>query len=167
MKGFFTASQQSICSTWSDDEPRVLLSLRQNVRRKRSQPWQSSGRFHRNNALALAALSVCSYLISQRRTLVPHSPFLSDLVPCHFLLFPWINKNLKGKRFDIEAVKTGLQEALDGITVEEFQECFKRLRKKFDKCIEVEGQYFEGDYIDFVLKMLINNNKPRYFWVPL
>jgi hypothetical protein len=53
---------------------------------------------------------------------------------------------LKGKHFaDMEEVKTKTMEALKGITLQEFQDCFKKWKTCLDRCIASNGQYFEGD----------------------
>jgi len=55
---------------------------------------------------------------------------------------------LRGKRFaDVEEVKKKTTEALKGITLKEFQDCFKKLKTRLDRCIASNGQYFEGDWI--------------------
>ena len=70
----------------------------------------------------------------------------SDLALCDFFLFPRMKKNRKGKRFDsVEAVKTASQRVLDDIKVEEFQKCFEQWERRFDKSINSNGEYFEGD----------------------
>jgi len=36
-------------------------------------------------------------------------------------------------------------EALKAITLQEFQNCFEKWKKQWDKCIDSQGEYFEGD----------------------
>ena len=38
-----------------------------------------------------------------------------------------------------------MTEALKAITQQEFQNCFKQWKNQWDKCIDSQGQYFEGD----------------------
>lgn len=125
----------------------VLRRLREDVRRKRPELWQSGDWFlHHNNAPAHTALRVIHYLASRGWPVVPHPPYSPDLAPCDFFIFPRMKKNLKGKRLDdVEAVKTASQRVLDNIKVEEFQRCFKQWEKRLDKCIESNGEYFEDD----------------------
>jgi hypothetical protein len=55
---------------------------------------------------------------------------------------------LKGKYFaELEEVKEKKTEALKGITLQEFQDCFKKWKTRLSLCIASNGQYFEGDSI--------------------
>ena len=94
------------------------------------------------------ALSVKQFLTQNSMTELIHSPYSPDLTPCDFFLFPRIKKVLKGKRFaDVEEVKKKTTETLKGITLQEFQDCFKKWKTRLDRCIASNGQYFEGDSI--------------------
>jgi hypothetical protein len=35
--------------------------------------------------------------------------------------------------------------ALKAIALQEFQNCFEQWKKRWDKCIASQGEYFEGD----------------------
>jgi len=57
-----------------------------------------------------------------------------------------MKKVLKGKRFaNVEEVKEKMTEALKGIALQEFQDCFENWKTRLDQCIALNGQYFEGD----------------------
>jgi len=73
-------------------------------------------------------------------------PYSPDLAPCDFFLFPRMKRDLKGKHFqNVEEVKEKTTEALKAITLPEFQNCFEQWKKRWDKCIDSQGEYFEGD----------------------
>ena len=38
-----------------------------------------------------------------------------------------------------------MTEALKAITLQEFQNCSEQWKKRWDKCIDSQGEYFEGD----------------------
>ena len=79
-------------------------------------------------------------------TPITHPPYSPDLAPCDFFLFPRLKKNMKGKRFGtVEEVKQKSLEGLKDIPLCEFQSCFDQWEKRLDKCILVNGEYFEGD----------------------
>jgi len=126
---------------------KVLKRLRDAVRRKRPELWQSGEWWlHHDNAPAHKALSVKQFLTKNGMTQLIHPPYSPDLAPCDFFLFPRMKKVLKGKRFaDVEEVKTKTTEALKGITLQEFQDCFEKWKTRLDRCIASNGQYFEGD----------------------
>ena len=57
-----------------------------------------------------------------------------------------MKRDLKGKRFqNVEEVRDKTTEALKAVTLQEFQNCFEQWKKWSDKCIDSQGEYFEGD----------------------
>jgi hypothetical protein len=46
---------------------------------------------------------------------------------------------------DVEEEKKKMMEALKGITLTEFQDCFEKWKTRLDRCFASNGQYFEGD----------------------
>jgi hypothetical protein len=53
---------------------------------------------------------------------------------------------LKGRRFDtIEEIQGEWQRVLDTRTEKDFQEAFQKWRRRWDRCLHVGGNYFEGD----------------------
>jgi hypothetical protein len=57
-----------------------------------------------------------------------------------------MKSQMKGKRFaDVSEVKKKMLEVLNNISTEEFQKCFQEWEKRWHKCIESKGEYFEGD----------------------
>ena len=63
-----------------------------------------------------------------------------------FFLFPRIKGQIKGKYFaDVSEVKKKTLEVLNNISTEEFQKCFQQWEKRWHKCTESKGEYFEGD----------------------
>jgi hypothetical protein len=78
-------------------------------------------------------------------TTVPQ-PLLPGPGTQRFFLFPRMKKDLKGKRFqNVEEVRVKTTEALKAITLQEFQNCFEQWKKRWDKCIASQGEYFEGN----------------------
>ena len=72
-------------------------------------------------------------------------PYSPDLAPCNFFLFPRMKRDRKEKRFQNVEVREKTTEALKAITLQEFHNCFKHWKKRWDKCIDSQGEYFEGD----------------------
>ena len=59
-----------------------------------------------------------------------------------------MKKVLKGKCFtDVEEVKQKMAEALKGIQIDEFKNCFEQWKKKphLIRCTVSNGEYFDGD----------------------
>jgi hypothetical protein len=52
---------------------------------------------------------------------------------------------LKGRRFDTIEIQAESQEVLNTLTLENFQACMESWIKRWDRCIHVQGDYFEED----------------------
>ena len=80
---------------------------------------------------AHTAPSVQHFLAEKQHNPCAHSPFSPDLAPSDFILFSWMKKVLKGKCFvDVEEVKQKMAEALKGIKIKNFKNCFEQWKKK-------------------------------------
>jgi len=66
--------------------------LRESVRRKRPGLWPDKWIFHHDNAPAHDALRVREFLAKNSITKMDLPPYLPDLVPCDFWLFPKLKK---------------------------------------------------------------------------
>ena len=45
----------------------------------------------------------------------------------------------------MEEVKQKTAEALKGVKINKFKNCFEQWKKRLDRCIASNGEYFEGD----------------------
>jgi hypothetical protein len=53
---------------------------------------------------------------------------------------------LKGRRFDTtEEIQGEWQRVLDSVTEKGLQEAFRKWRVRWERCVHVGGNYFEGD----------------------
>jgi len=53
---------------------------------------------------------------------------------------------LKVRRFDNnEEIQTESQKVLDTLIEKDFQKAFQKWRRRWDRCLNVEGNYFEGN----------------------
>ena len=72
---------------------------------------------------------------------VPHPPYIPDLDPCDFWLFP----KLRVCRYEtIEEMKEAVTKVIETLTQEDFHGAFQKLFERY-KCIAAGGGYFEGD----------------------
>jgi hypothetical protein len=86
------------------------------------------------------------FLAKHATTVPPQPPYSPDLAPADFFLFQKLKSTLKGRRFEsIEAIKTNSLAHLGRIPKTAFQECFRTLKKRWQRCIQSRGEYFEGD----------------------
>ena len=73
---------------------------------------------------------------------VPHPPYRPDLAPCDFWLIP----KLRGSRYEtIMEMKEAAAKVIDTLTQEDSHGAFQKLLERYNKCIAVGGDYFEGD----------------------
>ncbi|KAG5347613.1 MOS1T transposase, partial [Acromyrmex charruanus] len=103
---------------------------------------------HHDNAPAHTSLLVREFLAKNNTLMMPQPPYSPDLAPCDFFLFPKLKRPMKGRRYaTIEEIKTASKEELNKITKNDFLKCFEDWKKRWDKCIISDGDYFEGDKI--------------------
>ena len=125
----------------------VLRRLKQAVRRKRPDLWKNrSWRLHHDNAPAHTSFRTTEFLTKSNVALVPHPPYSPDLAPCDFSFFPQMKMKLKGNRYDtIEEVQSATRAVLKTFEEGFFGSTFETWKKRWDRCIAAEGDYFEGD----------------------
>jgi histone-lysine N-methyltransferase SETMAR len=67
-----------------------------------------------------------------------------DLAPSDFHLFPKLKEFLGGRRFKSdETVKDAVKEWLNGLAAEVYDEGIQKLITRYDKCLNVGGDYVE------------------------
>ena len=96
----------------------VLERLMLRMQQVRCKQWENSAwLLHHDNAPAHKAPSVRQFLAKRQVTELSHLPYLPDMAPCDFCLFPKVKQVLKGSRFeDLQAIKESVTKVLRGIT---------------------------------------------------
>ncbi|VVC30289.1 Winged helix-turn-helix DNA-binding domain [Cinara cedri] len=80
---------------------------------------------------------------------LPQAPYSPDMSSCDFFLFPQTKLAVKGTHFEsITDIQNAVTRILQDIPVEAFQKCYESWKKRWNQCIGVGGEYFEGDHID-------------------
>lgn len=127
---------------------KVLDRLRKRVIRVRpeiAKTWI----LHHDNAPCHRAFSVSRFLASKNIAVLPQAPYSPDMSPCDFFLFPQTKLAVKGTHFEsITDIQNAVTRVLQDIPVEAFQKCYESWKKRWNQCIVVGGEYFEGDHID-------------------
>ena len=73
-----------------------------------------------------------------------------NLAPCDFFLFGRLKKPLRGTRYSTrDEVMEQSKMALMAIPQTDYRKCFEDSIKRWHKCVAVDGEYFEGDNIDY------------------
>ena len=129
----------------------VLTNLCERVRRH--EMWKNdSWVLHQDNMPAHNALSVKTFLMKYKITVLEHPPYSPDLAPCDFFLFPKIKSALKGTRFfeSIDAVRAKATELMNKLSEDDLQHCFQQWKIRMERCRDRGGEYNEGDNISVV-----------------
>ena len=73
-----------------------------------------------------------------------YPPYIPNLAPKHFFLFPYVRNKMKGQHFSSpeEAVDEFKMHVLEK-PQSEWQKCFDNWFKRMPKCIDLNGEYFE------------------------
>ena len=129
----------------------VMRRLREAVRLNRPDLWKENSWFlHHDNAPSHSALVIRDHFAKNFTHIVPQPPYPPDLAPCDFWLFNKMKRPLRGHRFDtIEEIQEKSKKVLKAIPKQDFSKCFDEWKIRWHKCIAAEGDYFEGDEIDF------------------
>ena len=87
--------------------------------------------------------------VPQESLTMPQPPYSPDMAPNDFFLFPKIKRTLKDRRFTaIDDIKSASLNELKAIPKIESEKCFEDWKKRWHKCIILNGDYFEGDNIN-------------------
>jgi histone-lysine N-methyltransferase SETMAR len=123
----------------------VLLRLRENIRRKRSDLWRAKNWIlHDDNAPCHRALLFCEFLANHNMLSLPHPPYSLDLALADFFLFPKMKMQLKGRRFhSVADIQCESQKVMDSLTQNDFKAAFQQWQERCDQCIAAQGDYFE------------------------
>ena len=80
--------------------------------------------------------------------MLPHPSYPPDLTPADFFFMSKtkISVKKKKKRFStIDEIKENALTELRAIPETAFQDCFQQWKRRWQKCINQEGEYIEGD----------------------
>ena len=120
-----------------------LKHLREAIKEKGPGKLTRGMLLHQDNApdhtfvVAMATIHDCGF------ELVPHPPYLPDLAPSDFHLFPQMKKALAGCHFASDDVIAAVEEFLESQTKELFYTGIKALQSHWSKCSALEGDYVE------------------------
>jgi hypothetical protein len=93
-------------------------------------------------------------------TTLEYSPYSPELAAADVYLFPRLKSALKGRRFcNVTDIIKNAKGELKRLIQTGFQECFQQLYSRWQKCIVVHGEYFEGNITEMiVLFVFLRNN---------
>ena len=115
-----------------------------------------------DNAPAHSAHAIKGFLAINNTALVRQPPYYPDLAPFDFWLFPKLKTTLKRTRF--QSCKTIMKKTtaeLRSIPEEEFKRRFQKWQRRWEKCAHLQGEYFEGNQIKFVIFIVLCVLSPK------
>ena len=84
------------------------------------------------------------YLTENKVESCQNRPYSVDLSPCDFFLFQKLKNQLQGIQFNNdEEMLEALDHALKCLIKEDFENCFDDWFSRMQKCIDVDGEYFD------------------------
>ena len=102
-----------------------------------------------DNAPSRSSLIVTEFLAKHGTKVISQTPFLTDLAPCDFFLFPKLKYPLRGMRHErIEAIKINSLRELKAIPAEAYKKLMENWINRWHACIASRGAYSKGDNKD-------------------
>ena len=124
----------------------ILSHLRHAISRKRGNKKLKKFTLHMDNASPHTSLLTRTFLIQSGTKVMVHPPYSPDLAPSDFWFFPRLKRPLRGKRFpNLAALEEAVDECIADILSFEFEQCIQKMwPKRWARCVNSEGMYFEG-----------------------
>lgn len=122
----------------------LLDQLNSNICERRPSLAKKKIIFLQDNAPAHKSVIAMAKLKDLHFELLEHPPYSPDLAPSDFHLFPNLKRFLRGKRFSSneEAIAT-VNNYFDGLPENHFRDGINKLADRWNKCIELLGEYVD------------------------
>jgi hypothetical protein len=122
----------------------ALDRLLKRIRRIRTAKFQSSEwfLFHDNTPSHNTAI-VKKFLVNRNVAVLHHPPYLPELAPADYFLFPKFKFPLKVRHFQtVEEIQCAVTRELNNISKTPFLEGIKKLKESANRCTDQGGMYF-------------------------
>ena len=113
------------------------------LRKKRPVMVKQKWFFHWDTAPVHTAAVVRDWMAAKQILLLPHPPYLLDLAPADFFLFPKIKTQLAGLTLTQETFKKTWDGVTRTIAAPEYTTAFRQWYERCEKCIQIGGDYVE------------------------
>lgn len=128
----------------SDYYCNLLNQLDEKIRERRPGLQKKKIIFHQDNAPAHTAQKTIAKITELKYELLQHPAYSPDLAPSDFWLFPHLKQYLRGKRFSSnEEVIAAVEGYFAELPENHYSQGIHKLEDRWNKCIEVEGNYAE------------------------
>ena len=141
---FKWASRSSALFIWSYSHW-PLKKVKEFYNKKRPSKGSSGVHLLYDNASSHKCEVAKSFLASKKVKVLNHPPYSPDLGPYDFFLFPKLKKMLSGNKYTSRSsLGSAIYQCLQQIPKEDYLSAFCDWVKRFQKCVSVKGEYFEG-----------------------
>jgi histone-lysine N-methyltransferase SETMAR len=98
---------------------------------------------HWDHALIQTATIVTDWMTARHIQLLKHLPYLPDLTPADFFLFPKVKKELAGLTLARETFKKEWEGAVRTFMTADFAKAFQQWYHRCKKCVAIGSSYIE------------------------
>jgi transposase len=103
---------------------------------------------HHDNTPTHTVLSIRQFFAKDPIPTIPQPPYSSNISPPEFFLFPKLKITLKERRFQrVDDIITNVTNDLKAKPQTSSKQRFLKWKRRWDRFIAVQGNYFEGDNI--------------------
>lgn len=119
----------------------VLKRLCNSMWQKTPNLWETKDWFfHHGNAPAHASISMRNVLAKNGKTSLLHAPFLTDLAPCEFFLFPRMKRSLKEHQLDkVNDIKAKSEDGACKHTGRRIWKMFQKMATQIGEVLNYKG----------------------------
>ena len=122
----------------------LLDQLDKNIREKRPGLQKKTIIFHQDNARVHTSFLTMVKLNELKYELFEHPPYSPDLAPSDYYLFRNLKQFLRGKRFSSnEEAIAAVEQYFAELPENHYRDGIKLLEDRWNKCVQVEGDYIE------------------------
>ncbi len=153
----------------ADTYCQTLSRLHEKIQRKRPHLWVKNGMWryyllHHDNATPHTAVPTLAHLGETGTDLLAHPPpYSPDLAPNDYFLYPELKKQMRGVVYrNVQEVQAAALRILKEIPQQKFEDAIKDLPVRWAKCVEAQGDFFEGDGIeipDFMVEVSASSSE--------
>ncbi len=134
----------------------ILGRLKESIHRKRPVMWRGGFQgnkdkdflLHMDNAPSHVAVRSLAFYGENDFELLSHPAYSPDLAPCDFWAFPYLKAQMRGTRYGtIQELQQAIKTLLRRTPAETFQDAIYEMPIRWSKCVQAQGEFFEGSGI--------------------
>ena len=113
------------------------------LRLKRPDLFKNGFIFHWDNAPVHTAGKVKTFLEKKNIEMLPHPPYIPDLAPADYFLFPRVKADLAGDYMDVESFKNKWDGVTGKLKEDVYAKAYQKWVERHQKCLRLAGDYVE------------------------